>query len=116
MKITIHRGTNQIGGCITEIQSAKGNKILIDLGHNLPNGDDNADDVLDKQENLNAILKGVSDIFYSHYHGDHIGIYNKVNSNNSDDGSMYTYYPIYEFVFNGKTFILINFHHLIIYR
>lgn len=78
MKITIHRGANQIGGCITEIQSSKGNKILIDLGHNLPNGDDNADDVLDKQENLNAILKGVSDIFYSHYHGDHIGFEAKI--------------------------------------
>ena len=38
MKITIHRGLNQIGGCITEIQSLSGTKILIDLGHNLPDG------------------------------------------------------------------------------
>ena len=35
MTITIHRGINQIGGCITEIASASGKKILIDLGHNL---------------------------------------------------------------------------------
>lgn len=34
MNITIHRGANQIGGCITEI-SAGGAKILIDLGFNL---------------------------------------------------------------------------------
>lgn len=35
MNITIHRGTNQIGGCITEI-STEGCKLLIDLGSNLP--------------------------------------------------------------------------------
>jgi ribonuclease J len=31
MKITIHRGIDQIGGCITEISTAKA-RILIDLG------------------------------------------------------------------------------------
>ncbi|MBO7495631.1 MAG: hypothetical protein J6T98_03680 [Salinivirgaceae bacterium] len=40
MKITIHRGANQIGGCITEIESAKGDRIFIDFGHNLPEGDE----------------------------------------------------------------------------
>ena len=35
MNITIHRGANQIGGCITEI-STEGCKVLIDLGSNLP--------------------------------------------------------------------------------
>ena len=35
MKITIHRGAHQIGGCITEIESDNA-KILIDLGANLP--------------------------------------------------------------------------------
>ena len=44
MKIKIHRGANQIGGCITEIESSKGDKILIDFGHNLPEGDEKADD------------------------------------------------------------------------
>ena len=43
MKITIHRG-NQIGGCITEIESSKGTRIVIDLGHNLPKGDKESDD------------------------------------------------------------------------
>jgi hypothetical protein len=33
MKITIHRGLNQIGGCITEIQSLSGSKYcLVDTG------------------------------------------------------------------------------------
>ena len=36
MKITIHRGTNQIGGCLTEIVSNSGARILIDIGANLP--------------------------------------------------------------------------------
>lgn len=35
MKLTIHRGTNQIGGCITEIES-NGYKIFIDFGEQLP--------------------------------------------------------------------------------
>ena len=36
MKVKIHRGTHQIGGCITEIESNKGTKIIIDIGENLP--------------------------------------------------------------------------------
>lgn len=31
MKVTIHRGINQIGGCITEIATSN-TRILIDLG------------------------------------------------------------------------------------
>jgi len=73
MIITIHRGINQIGGCITEIASASGTKILIDLGHNLPDGDKRDNDPLDKAENLDPILDGVDAIFYTHSHGDHVG-------------------------------------------
>ena len=64
MTITIYRGIDQIGGCITEIESSNGTKILIDLGHNLPEGDSPADDKYDDP--------------YSHYHGDHIGFESKV--------------------------------------
>ena len=73
MKITIHRGLNQIGGCITEIQSLSGTKILIDFGHNLPNGNDVAEDVYECPENIDYLLKGCSAVFYTHYHGDHLG-------------------------------------------
>ena len=72
MKLTIHRGAYQIGGCITEIQSSFGMKILIDLGHNLPDGDGLAEDEYDVPENLDRLLDGVSAVFYTHYHGDHI--------------------------------------------
>ena len=73
MTITIHRGINQIGGCITEIASAKGSKILIDLGHNLPEGRIETTTLWRKAENIDPILDGVDAIFYTHSHGDHVG-------------------------------------------
>ena len=72
MKITIHRGINQIGGCITKVQSASGTKILIDLGHNLPDAEGPVEDEYDVPENLDRLLDGVSAVFYTHYHGDHL--------------------------------------------
>lgn len=78
MHITIHRGIDQIGGCITEIESKKGTKILIDLGHNLPEGDLPSVDKYDNLQGLQQLLCGVSHIFYSHYHGDHLGFEAKV--------------------------------------
>ena len=73
MKITIHRGLNQIGGCITEIQSLSGTKILIDLGHNLPDGGGVSEDKYESPENLDQLLDGCRAVFYTHYHGDHLG-------------------------------------------
>ena len=35
MDIKIHRGLNQIGGCITEISTAT-SRVFIDMGQNLP--------------------------------------------------------------------------------
>ena len=79
MKVIIHRGTNQIGGCLTEIQSNNGTKILIDIGANLPdsNGIIEPEIQLDGLTTANASFDA---IFISHYHGDHIGLYNKINS------------------------------------
>ena len=73
MKITIHRGLNQIGGCITEIQSLSGTKILIDLGHNLPDSGGVSEDKYESLENLDLLLDDCSAVFYTHYHGDHLG-------------------------------------------
>lgn len=74
MKITIHRGTNQIGGCITEICSEGGTKILIDLGRNLPS-ENNDYDEYDNPATLSALLEGVSAVVYTHNHGDHVGFF-----------------------------------------
>ncbi len=68
MKITIHRGIDQIGGCITEIQSGE-DRIIIDLGSNLP-GTDGKDF---SSDTIKSITHGAKAILYSHYHGDHVG-------------------------------------------
>ena len=77
MKIRIHRGSRQIGGCITEIQSDRGTRILIDLGHNLP-GESTNDDEYDDPSRLSELLDGVSAVVYTHNHGDHVGFFYKV--------------------------------------
>ena len=77
MKITLHR-PNQIGGCITEIESASGTKVFIDLGHNLPKGGDDAPDEYDSDEAILELTRGAQAILYTHIHGDHIGLFNHV--------------------------------------
>ena len=77
MKIKIHRGTNQIGGCITEIESNKGTKIIIDIGANLPD----SSGIKKPEIELEGLTKGkpcYKAVFITHYHGDHIGLYNKI--------------------------------------
>lgn len=72
MQIIVHRGTNQIGGCATEIATAKA-RIFIDFGAEL-NGNSNLD--------IDGVTKGntnCSAIFFTHYHGDHIGLINSIN-------------------------------------
>lgn len=81
MKINILRGLQQIGGCITEITSDSGTKILIDLGRNLPKGDTPTEDEFDDQATLDKILEGVSGIFYTHCHEDHIGHFHQIPDN-----------------------------------
>lgn len=74
MRITIHRG-NQIGGCITEIESEKGTKIFVDLGHNLPQGDVELPDEYASDEAVEELTRGARAIFYTHMHDDHIGLF-----------------------------------------
>ena len=69
MKITIHRGTHQIGGCVTEYES-EGWKLFVDYGEELSGGP--------KKEPLN--VEGLtygdlskSALLITHYHSDHIG-------------------------------------------
>lgn len=76
MKITVHRGTNQIGGCVTEIATRK-SRILIDLGSSLPGS--NLPDLT--AEEIKVLCNGIDAIFYTHYHGDHIGHLDDVPGN-----------------------------------
>ena len=77
LKITIHRGINQIGGCITEISTDEA-RILIDLGQNLPDGEGVVNDELSSREAIEDITKGIDAVFYTHYHGDHLGLFHYV--------------------------------------
>lgn len=71
MKIIIHRGINQIGGCVTEIKSRK-SRILIDVGSNLPTCDSNV------KVDIPKLSKKCDAVLITHYHSDHIGEYMQV--------------------------------------
>ncbi|MCH5179090.1 MAG: MBL fold metallo-hydrolase [Prevotellaceae bacterium] len=77
MRIIVHRGSNQIGGCITEISTEK-SKLLIDLGHNLPQGDAPAEDCMASEAAVHELCKGCDAIVYTHYHSDHIDLFQYV--------------------------------------
>lgn len=69
--ITIHRGTRQIGGVVTEISDGK-SKVFIDIGANLPDADfDTAE--LPPIDGLTTGSGVGSALFLTHYHGDHVG-------------------------------------------
>lgn len=70
MKIVIHRGSDQIGGCVTEYEE-KGWKLFVDYGEQLP-GAPHADETL-QVEGLTHGDVSKSALLISHYHGDHIG-------------------------------------------
>ncbi len=74
-ELTIYRGTHQIGGCCTEL-SVDGQRILIDLGANLPDSDAPIQD----DELLAKVFDGrpAAGLLFTHPHGDHYGLYKKV--------------------------------------
>lgn len=72
MTITIHRGTHQIGGCVTEICSGD-TRIIIDIGSELPNADGI---ILEETISIPGVTEGKPNcdaIFFTHTHSDHIG-------------------------------------------
>lgn len=71
--VIIHNG-NQIGGCVTII-STETARIMIDFGQSLPGSKSDADVDFDwKNEEIDAV-------FFTHYHGDHIGRYKEIPTN-----------------------------------
>ena len=73
MEVKIIKGTEQIGGCITEISTNK-TKIIIDFGEDL------------ESNKKTFHLEGLTDdkpkydaVFITHSHGDHIGLIDKIN-------------------------------------
>lgn len=78
MKIIIHRGTHQIGGCAAEIRTEQ-HRIIIDCGANLP-GSEMDDAITDEQllEKLFHRGEPCDGVLFSHYHGDHMGLYREI--------------------------------------
>lgn len=70
MRITVHRGTDQVGGCITEYEHG-GWRVFVDYGEQLPDAI-TANQSL-KIEGLNCGDISKSVLLITHYHGDHIG-------------------------------------------
>ncbi|MBR1471101.1 MAG: MBL fold metallo-hydrolase [Lachnospiraceae bacterium] len=74
--IRIYRGTNQIGGIVTEIRK-DAHRILIDFGANLPGSKENA---MGDAEVVRQVFREENDpvitnaVLFTHYHGDHVGL------------------------------------------
>ena len=92
MRITIHRG-NQIGGCITEIVSSKGTRIFVDLGHNLPKGDQESEDEYASEKAIADLIGDAKAIFYTHMHGDHVELFQYV----LNDSSFFKHFRLFSF-------------------
>ncbi len=74
MEVRIIKGTNQIGGCITEISTEK-SKIIIDFGCDL---DEEKQKELFEVEGLTNGIPQYDAVFITHSHGDHIGLVNQI--------------------------------------
>ena len=72
MKLTIHRGTHQIGGCVTELCTAT-TRIFIDFGSELPDADGTEPGPPLNIPGLTEPGLPCDGVFFTHTHGDHIG-------------------------------------------
>lgn len=76
LKVRIIKGANQIGGCITEIESNKA-RIIIDFGEDLDDLKNNVDDI-PQIEGLTYGKPKYDAVFITHSHIDHIGLINYI--------------------------------------
>lgn len=83
MKIKVHRGLDQIGGCITEI-STETSRVFIDMGQNLPGNGEKTTPEQDR-EMVEGFFRNNSKeheaVVYTHAHEDHVGLFSYVPDN-----------------------------------
>lgn len=80
MKIYVHRGLNQVGGCITEI-STETSRIFVDFGQNLPGVGVPSTPEEDRQMVESIISQNTKvhqAVVYTHAHSDHVGLFNYI--------------------------------------
>lgn len=75
LKVRILKGTNQIGGCITEIESGQA-RIIIDFGEDLEKNKDS--NTVPQIEGLTYGTPKYDAVFITHSHLDHIGLINYI--------------------------------------
>ena len=75
VRVIIHRGTENIGGCCTEVEY-KGTRIAIDFGSPLPEEKAKKLDI----QGLTHSKSSFDAVLFTHYHGDHVGEAGKINS------------------------------------
>ncbi|MGN1136958.1 MAG: hypothetical protein ACI4SF_12140 [Oscillospiraceae bacterium] len=78
----IHRGSHQIGGMCAEVRT-KTSRVIIDMGTNLPGNENNG--VISDSELTESLFsqnrrKKHNAIVFTHYHGDHIGLFDDIIS------------------------------------
>lgn len=83
MKITIHRGLDQIGGCITEVYTAT-SRVFIDMGSNLPGSGRQMSKEEEREYVANLFFQNKKEneaVIYTHAHEDHVGMFVHVPEN-----------------------------------
>lgn len=83
MSITIHRGLDQIGGCITEISTAT-SRVFIDMGSNLPGSGQQMSKEEEHEFVANLFSQNQKEneaVIYTHAHEDHVGMFVHVPKN-----------------------------------
>lgn len=89
--IKFHRGSHQIGGSCTELCCGN-ERILIDLGANLPGTDEEVP--ISDEELIKTVFDGKTEyaaLLFTHYHGDHYGLYKNIPR----DMPIYSDIPMY---------------------
>ena len=80
VSIVVHRGIDQIGGCITEI-STKSSRIFVDFGQNLPDSIEPTTPEEDRalvDEIFGQNIKPHQAVVYTHAHDDHVGLFDLI--------------------------------------
>ena len=72
MNLVVHRGTHQIGGCVTELRTST-TRIVIDMGSPLPAPERTAPEATLSLPGVTAPGEPCDGVFFTHNHGDHMG-------------------------------------------